>query len=254
MKRFLAAALMGALMAGQLSGCASGQDRLLVFAASSLTDAMEQLGEVYQAQQGVRVDFNVGASNALSQQIARGAPADVFIAAGVQPVDRLEAEALVLPGTRRDLLTNRLVLVVPVETARHINSLEDLRETDVLLAMADPDLAPAGQYTREALVNLDLWQALESRLVYGANVRTTLGYLESGNVGAALVYRTDAAISDQVQVVVTLPGESYSPIRYPGVVLTRSENQQAAEAFLEFLSSPEAAQVFSELGFTPVGE
>ena len=235
-----------------LSSCGGGEDRLLVFAASSLTDSMQELAETYEEQTGVRVDLSFGASSRLAQQVSRSAPADVLITAGAQPVDRLEDEGLVVKGSRRPLLTNRLVLVTRSGTSEGISSLEELVETDGMLAIADPELAPAGRYAKEALTYLGIWDAFQARLVYGANVRTTLGYVESGNVTAALVYRTDAAVSGRVRVVDTLSEVTHPPIVYPVVVLVSSDKQREASAFIEFLASEEVSQVFRRMGFEPV--
>ena len=245
--------VVAVLLAGViLSSCGGGDDRLLVFAASSLTDSIQELAETYEEQTGVRVDLSFGASNRLAQQVSRGAPADVLITAGAQPIDRLEDEGLVVKESRRPLLTNRLVLVTRSGDASGISSLEDLAGTAGMLAIADPELAPAGRYAKEALVHLGLWEGLQSRIVFGANVRSTLGYVESGNVVAALVYRTDAAVSDSVRVVDTLAEETHSPIVYPVVVLVSSDKQQEASAFIEFLASEEVSQVFRRMGFEPV--
>ena len=225
---------------------------MLVFAASSLTDSMQELAETYEEQTGVRVDLSFGASNRLAQQVSRGAPADVLITAGAQPVDRLEDQGLVVKESRRPLLTNRLVLVTRSGTSEGISSLEELVETDGMLAIADPELAPAGRYAKEALVYLGLWEGLQSRLVFGANVRTTLGYVESGNVAAAMVYGTDAAVSGSVRVVDTLSEETHPPIVYPVVVLVSSDKQREASAFIEFLASEEVSRVFRRMGFEPV--
>ena len=221
---------------------------MLVFAASSLTDSMVQLAEIYEDETGVRVDLSFGASSRLAQQVSRGAPADVLISAGEQPVERLEDQGLVVEGSRRPLLTNRLVLVA---TGR-VSGMAELAETGGMLAIADPDLAPAGRYAQEALMHLRLWDALQPRLVYGANVRTTLGYVESGNVAAAVVYRTDAEVSNSVLVVETLPEKGHSRIVYPAVALTSAERQERATSFINFLAGEEASRVFGDRGFEPV--
>ena len=225
---------------------------MLVFAASSLTDSMEQLAEAYEERTGMRVDLSFGASNRLAQQISRGAPADVLVTAGVQPVDWLEGEGLVVEGSVRPLLTNRLVVVVRAGDQGRVSSLQELADEGGGLAIADPDLAPAGRYAREALVYWGLWDGLQSRLVFGANVRATLGYVESGNVEAAVVYRTEAAVSDGVAVVETMAEEAHAPIVYPAVVLEASDKEEQAAAFIEFLAGEEASQVFGRAGFERV--
>ena len=242
--------LLAALLLGAATACGGGEE-VLVFAASSLTDVMERLGDEFEEEAGVKVSFNFGASGSLAQQIVRGAPADVFIAAGNQPMSVLEEKGDVFPGTRVSLLTNTMVVVTSADGGPEIASVNDLLEGDYRIAIADPDLAPAGQYARQSLTNLGLWTHLEPRLVYGHSVRTTLGYVESRNVGAALVYGTDAAISDGVRIAATVPESSHPPITYPGAVVRRSENQ-AARRFLDFLTGERATAVFQQFGFVPV--
>ena len=210
---------------------------------------MEQLAEKYEERTGMRVDLSFGASNRLAQQISRGAPADVLVTAGVQPVEGLEDEGLVVVGSRRPLLTNRLVLVVRADGPDSVSSLQDLADAGGALAIADPDLAPAGRYAKEALVHLGLWDGMQSRLVLGANVRATLGYVESGNVAAAVVYRTDAGVSSAIAIVDTLPLEAHAPIVYPAAVLRATDKREKAEAFIEFLVSEESLQIFRRMGF-----
>ena len=166
-------------------------------------------------------------------------------------MERLEDEGLVVQGSVHPLLTNKLVLVARADETGRVSSLMELEETGEMLAIADPDLAPAGRYAREALMHLGLWDALQPRLVYGANVRTTLGYVESGNVAAAVVYRTDAEVSDGVLVVETLSEEAHSPIVYPVVALTSSEKQAQAASFIGFLIGEAASVVFRARGFEP---
>ncbi len=213
---------------------------------------MQQLAEMYEEKLGVRVDLSFGASGRLAQQVIRGAPADVLISAGGQPVDRLEDGGQAVAGSWRPLLANRLVLVVRSGDGGRVSSLEELAEAEGMLAIADPDLAPAGEYAKEALIHLGLWDVFEPRLVYGTNVRTALGYVESGNVAAALVYRTDAFVSDGIAVVETLPEEAHSPIVYPAVVLAASDDQGPAGAFVEFLGGEEASEVFRRMGFETI--
>jgi molybdate transport system substrate-binding protein len=232
--------------------CGPAQEEVLVFAASSLTDAMEVIGREFQKTNGIKANFNFAASSTLSQQIDRGAPADVFVAAGVQPVGFLQSEGRIVPGSRVDLLTNRLAVVIKVDKDVVIRSVEDLVGRGYRVAVPDPEVAPAGDYARRALSSLGLWKDMLPYIVFGANVRTTLAYLESDNVDAAIIYVTDAAISDNVQVVVTMPENSHDPILYPAVIVENSSNYFAAEMFLDFLTGKMASNIFLDLGFTPI--
>ena len=227
------------------------KEEALVFVSASLTDAMERLGRDFTEAEGTRVIFNVGGSGSLAQQIIRGAPADVFISAGDQPMDVLQDRDMLVPGTRSVLLPNELILVTR-EGGTRLGSVDELATADVRVAVADPELAPAGAYAREALRSMDLWDALGSRLILGQDVRVTLGYLKTGNIDAAIVYRTDVREGQGFDVVTSFPAGSHTPIVYPAAVLSRSSHQDAAVAFLGYLSGERGRQVLRDFGFVPL--
>ena len=229
------------------------REEILVFAAASLSDVMEQLGQKFTEREGVRVRFNLGGSTALAQQIIRGAPADAFVSAGAEPMDILAIRNLLMLDTHVDVLTNDLVLVSRPSRGQNVRvaTLEDLSNEDVRVAIADPGLAPAGRYAREALMNLGLWRQLQPRMVPAPDVRAALGYVVTGNVDAGIVYRTDARVVDGLQIVATIPKETHSPIVYPGAVVARSRHVNAARRFLVFLTGEEAQETFRRHGFMP---
>ena len=246
--------LLGLVLAVALVAAACGNDEreeVLVFVAASLTDAMERVGREFTEAEGVRVNFNLGGSGSLAQQIIRGAPADVFISAGDQPMDLLQDRDMLVPGSRRALLSNELVLVIP-EGRSQLATVEELATADIRVAIADPDLAPAGVYAREALQSMDLWDDLGSRLILGQDVRVTLGYLKTGNIDSAIVYRTDVREGQGFDVVASFPEGSHTPIVYPGAVLSRSSHREAAAAFLRYLSDDRGRQVLRDFGFVPL--
>ena len=214
MKLILVGAM--ALVLPLLTACArSDGDELLVFAGASLADAMEEIGERFEKEAGTRVAFSFGGSQALAQQIASGAPADVFVAAGRQPVDFLASRGAV--DTVGDAVVRNELVVAVKEGSPGPAAMSDLIGPEVgRVAIADPVLAPAGVYAREALRSLGLWESLLPRLVFGADVRAALAYLESGNVDAALVYATDAREASGVRALDIVPRDSYTPIAYPG--------------------------------------
>ena len=234
-----------------VSSCGSDeQEEILVFAAASLADVMERISHEFAGEEGVRVRFNLGGSTALAQGIVHGAPADAFISAGPQPMDLLEEQGFLVADTRVDILTNELVLVG--RASEGIASVDDLVTTGARVAIADPELAPAGRYAREALQSLKVWQRLEPRLVPGPNVRVALGYVETGNVDAGIVYRTDFLASEGLEILAQIPPESHSPILYPAAVVHPSQHVDPAQKFLDFLRSAEAGEVFREHGFIPI--
>jgi len=236
------------------TSCGSDEeDEIVVFTAASLTEVMEQLGPYFTESEGIKVRFNPGGSTSLAQQIIRGAPADAFVFAGPQPMAMLDERGLIVTDSTLELLVNELVLIARSSTADEIevSSIEEMGDAGLRVAIADPDLAPAGRYAREALQNLGLWQQLEHRLVFGLDVRVTLGYVETGNVDAAIVYRTDAQIVEGLEVLASISKDSHSPIVYPAGVVVHSSHVEEAGNFLRFLQGDKARETFQEYGFIP---
>ena len=239
-----------ALLAGAV-GCGSGDRQpLLVFAAASLKDPVTELGERFEEQSGVGVDVSFSGSQSLARQIVAGAPADVFVSAGVSPVDLLLCSGLVDDRSARELLTNRLVVVTRTDGAQ-VDSLDSLTADGVTrVAIVNPDLGPAGWYAEQSLRSSGLWELLLPKLVFTQDVRATLTYVQAGNADAGFVYRTDAATAPELSVAVVVPTETHSPIVYLGVVLSESARSTTSAAFLEFLASEQATEVFRSSGFT----
>ena len=236
-----------ALLLTLACGFGGRSDVLLVFAATSLTDAIREIEEEFESDGRADVLVSFGGSQSLARQIASGAPADLYISAGTGPVEFLEAEGVPLSDAV-DLLTNRLV-VVSRKGAVRPESLADLAGSGFgRVALADPNLAPAGMYAREALVALGLWDALKPKLIYGSDVRVTLTYVETGNVDAALVYATDARSTD-LAISEVVPAGAYPHIVYPAVIVDESSNKPLARRFLDFLQSERAGEVFVKHGF-----
>lgn len=224
---------------------------LLVSAAISLKETLDELKPLYQRQGGVTVTYNFGASGALQKQIENGAPVDVFVSAGKQQMDALESQGLLATGSRRNLATNRLVLIVPQQPTTGLTSLRSLTDANVTrIAIGEPRSVPAGHYAEQVFRKLNLWNQLQPKLVLGNNVRQVLATVESGNADAGLVYLTDAKTSQKVKVVATASETDHSPIVYPMAVLKTSKNNAAAQAFVRFLGTPPAKAVLRKRGFT----
>jgi len=221
-----------------------------VFAAASLTDALNQLTKSYEKESGDKLVFNFGASSLLARQIQEGAPADVFFSADEARMDALEKQDLLLPGTRKSRLSNTLVIVVAGDSPLKITSPEDLASPLVKrLALADPKAVPAGVYSKEFLEKRKLWGAVEPKVVPTENVRAALAAVESRNVDAGMVYKTDAALSRKVGVACEISASEGPAISYPVAVLKGASNVARAKKFVEYLNSPDAAQVFQRYGF-----
>lgn len=223
---------------------------LLVSAAGSLQDVLNELKPIYQKEQkNVNISFNFAASGLLQQQIEQGASVDIFISAAKKQVDALEKKNLLLPESRVIIAKNRLVLITP-KNSSGVNSFYNLQDEKVKrIAIGEPRSVPAGQYAKQVLEQLKVWSNIKSKLVYGNNVRQVLAAVESGNADAGLVYATDAKISGQVKVVVVADEKFHSPIIYPLAIIRGSKNVDAAKNFSKFLVSNPSKTVFKKYGF-----
>jgi len=237
-----------------LVGCgleSDGRGRILVFAATSLTNVLTEIGELYENETGRTVSFSYSGSQTLAQQIASGAPADLFISAGRFPMDYLIEEEVIDQEVER-LLSNSLVAVTRVDEAG-IKSINELKTEAVRkVAVADPELAPAGRYAQEALSYLVLWQEIQEKLVYGSDVRVTMTYVTSGNADVGLVYETDARNTKGLKIQRIVPPESYSSIAYLVATVGRSEKKESAAEFTQFLRGNSATVVFRKHGFESI--
>ena len=240
-------ALCGALVA--LPVLAAAQS-ITVSAAASLTDAFRQIGSRFEvATPGVSVRFNFAASGVLLQQIAQGAPVDVFASADAETMDRAAAQMLIDRDTRRDFAANSVVLIAPAGGGAAIRALADLQAPAIRrIAIGKVTTVPVGRYTKQVLEGARLWTALEPRFVQADSVRQVLDYVARAEVEAGFVYRTDAAsMADKVRVVLSADG--HAPVRYPAAVVADSRQKAAARAFVAYLAAPPAQQVLARLGF-----
>jgi len=259
--RGLAPAPLALLALLGLAGAASGgraaeqpksrPPEVYVFAAMSLADALAEIGAAWSAASGSRPVFNFGASSDLARQIRAGAPADVFFSADSAQMDALERDGLVRAAERYDLLSNTLIVVVPSGSPARVTGPRDLLAF-ATIALADPQTVPAGVYARAWLEGLGLWVELRPRVVPTLHVRAALAAVESENVEAAVVYKTDAARSKRVRIAFEVEQRDGPRIRYPVAPLATS-GKPAAEAFVKYLRSAAAREVFARYGFPVLG-
>lgn len=227
-----------------------GAAEITVFAAASLTDALKQVASGFEQQSGDRVVFNFAASSTLARQIEEGAPADVFFSADEAKMDDLEAAGQIVKDTRASRLSNALVIVVPDDSTLAVKSARDLTNAAVSrIALADTRVVPAGVYAKAYLTRLKLWPAIEPKVVPTENVRGALAAVESGNVDAGMVYRTDAAISRRVKIAFEVPRADGPKISYPVALVKEAPQPDAARKLLTYLGSDRAAAVFERFGF-----
>jgi molybdate transport system substrate-binding protein len=224
---------------------------ITVFAAASLTDSLKRIAAQYENNTGDKIVFNFGASSTLARQIEEGAPADIFFSADEAKMDGLEKKNLIDPATRKSRLGNSLVVVVAADSARQIQSAGDLTNASIQkIALADPKAVPAGVYAKAWLVKQQLWSVVEPKVVPTENVRGALAAVESGNVEAGVVYKTDARISKKVIIAYEVPAADAPTISYPLALVKDAKQPAAAKKFLNYLDSTEAGDIFKKFGFT----
>jgi len=248
------AVLLGALFTfATSSSLATREQPILVFAAASLKNALDEISKLWTEKYGTPVNISYAASNALARQIEEGAPVDLFISADIEWMDYLETKTLVKPRTRLNLLGNSLALIA----AQDLNidqfvigpgfPLAGLLG-DSRLAMANVASVPAGKYGKAALETLGVWGSVSNKLAETENVRAALAFVARGETLLGIVYKTDAMAAPNVKVVGIFPADSHPPIVYPVAITTDSKNPKAQE-FLDYLSGPQAKPIFEKNGF-----
>jgi molybdate transport system substrate-binding protein len=229
---------------------------LTVFAASSLTEVLQQVAQAYEAETGKSVRLSFAASSALARQIESGAPVDVFMSADQEWMDYLAARHLIDVGSRRNIVANALVLIAPADSKLHpiklvrgVNLLSALGRKGHL-ATGDPETVPVGRYARLALTNLGAWSSVASRIVPTDNVRTALNFVARGEAQLGIVYLTDAQSDKRVRILATFPQSSHGRIEYPAAATSRGALE--ARAFVTFLAGASAHKLFDQAGFKPI--
>jgi molybdate transport system substrate-binding protein len=224
---------------------------LLVAAAASLQPALREITPLYtQAYPRQAVDYNFAASGALQQQIAQGAPIDIFISAADKQMNALQTQGLLAAGTPQTLLTNQLVLVIPKPARVSVNSFRQLTEPAVRrIAIGETRTVPAGEYAAEVLQHLGIFDRVKSKFVLGNNVRAVLSAVESGDVEAGIVYLTDARGSAKITIAAIADRQWHQPIHYPIAILKQTKSLAAARQYVKFLHSNSATAIFKKYGF-----
>jgi molybdate transport system substrate-binding protein len=237
---------LAAVLSLLAAGSAASAAEITVFAAASLADALSEIGKSFGSATGHHVVFNFGASSDLARQIRAGAPADVFFSADEAQMDVVTRAGLVRPAERVDVLSNTLVVVVPARTPRRLQSPSEIAQFE-RLALADPQAVPAGVYAKKYLEQVGVWARLADRIVPTLNVRGALAAVESENVPAAIVYRTDAAVSSRVAVAFEVPRAAGPAIVY--VMAPLAKASAPARLFADELASSRVTRVYQKYGF-----
>jgi molybdate transport system substrate-binding protein len=247
------AAIALCLCLGAVQAKAAGVD-ITVFAAASTTNALTEIGKLYEAGGGGKVTFSFASSSTLAKQIESGAPVDAFLSADTEWMKYLEEKKLLEPGSRVDPLGNRIVFIVPTASAVKTVTVSPKLDLlailgkDGLLSVGDPAHVPVGKYAKAALEQLKLWPQVEKRIAPAKDVRAGLALVERGESPLGIVYATDAAISDKVRVAGMFPADSHPKIDYP-VAAVKGAKGKAALEFIKFLGAPQAKTVWAKYGF-----
>lgn len=233
------------------SSSSNDSTKLIISAAISLTDALDEIKEIYEKDNNVELTFNLGGSGTLAQQIQQGAPVDVFISANDHWMDILEKETLIEIDSRSNVTGNRLALISHESTELTEQSVVDILTANIdKIAIGNPKSVPAGKYTEQTLHHLNMWDSLKDHLVFAKDVRQVLTYVETGNTDIGFVYESDALTSDTITILAIVDHDLHDPISYPGAVLSNSNHLNEARKFLTFLQSDMAQNTFESYGFT----
>ena len=229
----------------------ASQKEVYIVAAASMTDAVKEIGANYEKQHpDVKLMYNFGSSGALQSQIEQGAPADVFISAAQKQMNALEEENLIDKATRKDLLENKVVLIVPKNSTLVLDDFAAAATDKVSkIALGEPKSVPVGQYSEEIFTNLNVWADIKAKAVYASDVRQVLSWVETDEVDCGVVYATDAAISDKVKVLLEAPAGTHKPVVYPAAMVSSSKNPEIAKDFLAYLSQDEQKAILAKYGF-----
>ena len=252
-RRLLLKLVVAAFAAMPLALPAAAAEKVTVFAAASLKNALDAANAAWQKETGNETTVSYAASSALAKQIEAAAPADLFISADLAWMDYVAEKKLIKEDTRSNLLGNRIVLVAPKDKASTVEIKEGFDLAGLVgegkLAMGAVDSVPAGKYGKAALEKLGVWSAVEGKVAGAESVRAALALVSRGEAPYGIVYQTDAAADPGVAIVGTFPEDSHPPIIYPVAILSESQSTAAA-AYLDFLKSDKAAPFFTEQGFT----
>jgi molybdate transport system substrate-binding protein len=248
--KLLCVTLLGAAVLW--GGPAAAEQELIVSAAASLTNAMKEVAGAFEkTHPGSKILCNFAASGSLLQQMDKGAPVDVFAAADQKTMNQAQAKKLIVPATRKNFVSNRLVLIVPLDSKLTVSGLQGLTGPQVKrLAVGNPATVPAGRYSKEALDKAGLWDKLSSKFILAESVRQVLDYVRRGEVDTGFVYSTDAAIA-KGKVKVILAVTEHAPILYPIAVTVSTGKKALAQSFVDFVLSPPAQEIFKKYGFGP---
>jgi molybdate transport system substrate-binding protein len=224
-----------------------------VSAAMGLKDALLEIQKKYETDHPIKIVYNLASSGALQTQIEQGASTGLFISAANKQMDELQKKNLIIPATRKNLVGDRLVLIVPKVSQLDLHSFQDLTNANVTrFGMGVPDIVPAGEYAKQVLEKLQVWETVKEKAVLTKDIHTVLTYVETGNVEAGIVFSTVAVASDKVKVAAIAPSNTHEPITFLGAVVSGTKHPKETEAFLQYLMSSDGMAVLNKYGFQAI--
>lgn len=222
---------------------------ITISAAASLKSALDEMKTKYEQKSGDKLTFNYGSSGSLQKQIEQGASVDLFISAGASQMDALANKNLIDKNSRKNILSNKLVLIVSKDYKDKIKNISDLQNMNVKIALGESSSVPAGQYAKETLTKLNLWDKLSPKFVFAKDVTQVANYVEKGDATAGIVYKSDTVTLKNCTIAQTFDESLHKPIVYPAAIVTSSKNKDAAKKFLQYLQSAEAKSIFEKYSF-----
>ena len=238
------------LLIASIALVASADEKVTVFAAASLTNALTDIGTQYEKEKATKIVHSFAASSTLAKQIENGAPADIFISADTKWMNYLQDKKLITTASRKEFLGNKLVLIAPKGRGFNVKfdkSFDFSKSFNGHLCTGDIDSVPAGIYAKDSLIYLNWWDGIKTRIVGTQDVRGALAFVERGECAAGIVYETDAKISNKVDIVATFPEESHKPIVYPMALVVNAKNVN--NDYFSYLQSSNALDIFKKYGF-----
>lgn len=231
-----------------LSGCSKDskeKQNIMISAAASLKEPMEKIKDLYEKENDVNITLNLGASGTLQKQIEEGANCDIFISASPKQINELEKKDIIKKDSKIDLLQNKLVIVSNKES----NKKFDPNNNELKFSIGTPKVVPAGDYAKESLEKMGIYEKLKDKIVYAKDVRQVLSYVETNNVDFGIVYKSDVLSSDKCKIYEEVNDNMHKPIVYPAAIVANKKNEPQSEKFLKYLNITESKEIFEKHGF-----
>ncbi|MGL5822774.1 MAG: molybdate ABC transporter substrate-binding protein [Sarcina sp.] len=253
-KKIFSILLIGVVLSTTLLACTKNTNNvnnktLTVSIAASLQAPMKEIGDNFTKKTNIKINYNIGGSGTLKKQILNGAPSDIFFSANTQYVEDLVHNNLVNKDSVYPLLSNSLVLIGANNLKTKITSLDDLKNLNAKIGIGDINTVPAGQYAKESLDHLNLWNTLSDKMIFCKSVSAVKNYVESGETPVGFVYKTDALKLKDSKIIYEIPNNYHKPIQYEACIIESSKDKTASKEFIDYLKSPEAIKIFESYGF-----